>query len=105
MTRRLDFRPEALEAYRVLRQDRSDELGRRVKATLEALAADPGAARGESARWETLHGKAWALTVSAHGKHPWLILWADHPPEAVEVYYIGPAPGEAPALAWTSESD
>jgi hypothetical protein len=104
MTRRLEFRPDALAAYRALRADLAGELGKRVKEALERLAADPGAARGECARWETLDGKAWALTVSGP-EGPWLILWGDRPPGVVEVYYIGRAPGTAPALAWTSESE
>jgi len=105
VTHRLELRPEALEFYRVLRSDRASELGKRVKAALERLTDDPGTARGESARWESLAGKVWSLSVDAPEDSVWLILWAERPPAVIEIYYVGPAPGETGSgVAWTSRS-
>lgn len=96
MNHQFAFRPEALATYRSLRADPAGELGKRVKAALERLVDDPGAARGESARWESLAGKVWSLSVSDPGDGVWLILWAEQPRDVIEVFYIGPAPGENP---------
>jgi hypothetical protein len=105
VTHRLAFRPGALDAYRELRADRGSELGKRVKAAVERLIDDPSAARAESARWESLEGKVWSLPVTAPDDSTWLILWAEWPAELIEIYYIGPAPGEAGSgVTWTSES-
>jgi hypothetical protein len=102
----LAFRSEALATYRSLRADPSGELGKRLKAALERLIDDPGAARGESARWESLSGRVWSLSVSDPDDGIWLILWAEQPSDLIEVFYIGPAPGETPsAMAWTSQTE
>jgi hypothetical protein len=93
VTRGLAFRPDALDAYRALRADRSGELGKRVKAALERLAADPGGARAESARWDSLEGKVWSLPVAAPDDSTWLVLWAEQPPDVIEVFYVGPGRG------------
>ena len=105
MRRRLAFRRDALDAYRELWSDRSGDLGKRVKAAVEKRAADPGTARADSARWDSLEGKVWSLSVAAPDDSAWLILWAEQPPDMIEVFYVGPAPREADVgLAWTSES-
>lgn len=105
MTRRLAFRRDALDAYRALRADRAGEPGKRVKAALERLADDPGTARGESARWDSLEGRVWSLPVVGPDDSTWLVLWAEQAPDVIEVFYVGPAPGEAsPGVTWTSES-
>ena len=105
MTHQLAFRPDALAAYRALRAQRSGELGKRVKAALERLAADPGGVRGESARWNSLEGRVWSLPVTAPDDSLWLILWTEQPPDVVEVFYVGAAPGEASSgVTWRSES-
>lgn len=105
MTHRLALRPDALATYRRPRADRSAEFGKRVKAAVESLTADPGTARAESARWDSLEGKVWSLPVTAPDDALWLILWAERPPDLVEVFCIGPAPGEnVSSKAWASES-
>jgi hypothetical protein len=105
VTRRLAFRPDALHAYRELRADRAGELGKRVKAALERLTDDPGAARAESARWDSLEGKVWSLPVTAPDDSTWLVLWTDQPPDVIEVFSVGPAPGQADSgVTWTSDS-
>lgn len=96
MSRQLAFRPDALAAYRAVRTDLSRELGKRVKSALERLIDDPGAARGESARWDSLSGLVWSLSVSDPEDGTWLILWAERPSDVIEVFYVGPAPGETP---------
>jgi hypothetical protein len=102
----LALRPDALAAYRSLRADPSGELGKRVKAALERLIDDPGAVRAESARWESLSGKVWSLSVSDPDDGIWVILWAEQSSGIIEVFYIGPAPGETPsATAWTSQTE
>ena len=104
MSRRLEFRPAALDTYRQLRADPAGELGKRVKEAIERLIEAPGAARGESARWDSLAGKVWSLSVTAPDNGVWLILWAERPTDVVEIYYVGPAPGQhRSGVAWTSE--
>jgi hypothetical protein len=104
LTHQLLFRPAALAAYRALRADRASELGKRVKAALEWLINDPGAARAECSRWDSLAGKVWSLPVAGPDASLWLILWAEVPPDVIEVFYIGAAPGESRAdIAWSSE--
>lgn len=104
--RRLALSDGALAAYRKLRADRASEAGQRVRGVLERLATDPGAARGESSRWETLQGKVWALTVAVPADRPQLILCSEDPPDTIEVYYIGYPPGDTPhPVTWTSESE
>lgn len=90
---RFSFRPDALAAYQQLRSDTSAEPGKRLQAALGRLIEDTAAARGESARWETLHGKVWALSVIDPADRTWMILWAEQPPDVIEVFYVGPPRG------------
>lgn len=55
-------------------------------------------------RWDSLEGRVWSLPVSTPDDSVWLILWSEPAPEkAVEVFYIGPAPGDSLSpVAWTS---
>ncbi len=102
MTYQLQFRDEALAAYRTLRADEANEAGKRMKAALERLIDDPGQAKADSARWESLAGKVWALAVDMPDGSSWLILWAEEP-EVIEIFYVGPAPGGSSSpVAWTS---
>jgi hypothetical protein len=104
VTRHPKFTPEALSTYRALRADRANEAGQRVKEALERLLADPGDVRGDCSRWDSLAGRVWALPVTMPAGETWLIVW-DELPDAIEVFYIGPAPGEKRSdLAWSSEN-
>jgi hypothetical protein len=86
VTYQLRFRDEALAAYGALRADEANEAGKRMKAALERLIDDPGQAKIDSARWESLGGKVWSLTVEMPDESTRLILWAEQP-EVIEVFY------------------
>jgi hypothetical protein len=94
--RLLDVAPAAWRAY----QGRpAGELGSRVKRVLEWLAADPAAVRADprSRRYQIIEERlpqapqVWGLPVEAPGDR-WLVVWREMP-HAVEIGYIGPAPG------------
>ena len=95
--RLLDFAPAAWQAYQGLR---GGDLGCRVKQALQWLAADPAAARTDprSHRYQVIEQRlrqapqVWGLPVAAPGGDQWLVVWREMP-HAVEIGYIGPAPG------------
>jgi hypothetical protein len=104
VTREIRLYPDPLAAYRSLRADTTNELGKRVKDGLQRLRDDPGAARAYRGRWTAVG--LWSLPVSSRDGMTWLILWRETPADVVEVLYIGPAPGESSSgPAWTSETD
>jgi hypothetical protein len=93
----LDFAPAAWQAYQGLP---AGELGSRVKRALERLATDPAAVRADprSRRYQIIEERlpqapqVWGLPVDTPGGSRWLVVWREMP-HAVEIGYIGPAPG------------
>ncbi len=105
LTYQLSLEPNALDTYRSLRSDRSDELGKRVRDILARLREDPAPVRAERAATKFSNG-LWGLRLEAPDESLWLIVWEEVPPLTIRVHYIGLAPGETPpdAPLYTSES-
>jgi hypothetical protein len=103
MTHEIRLYPDSLAAYRALRADTADELGKRIRDGLQRLREDPGPARADSGRWTAV--ALWSLPVTSPDGITWLILWREVHDDVIEVLYLGPAPGEATSgPAWTSET-
>lgn len=97
----LDFAPAAWEAYQGLPAGAvSDE----IKRALERLAADPAAVRADprSHRYQIVEERlpqpvqVWGLPVDMPGGDHWLVVWREGA-SAIEIGYIGAAPGDAAA--------
>jgi hypothetical protein len=97
--RLLDFAPAAWQAYQGLP---AGALSDEIKRALERLAAEPAVVRADprSRRHRVIEeqlpqaAQVWSLPVDAPGGGHWLVVWRE-PDSAIEIGYIGPAPGDA----------
>jgi hypothetical protein len=107
LTYQLRVDPDARLALRALK-DEHPEAYRRVRAVLARLRDDPGAVRADRATTRFTNG-IFATLFEGPEERRWMIAWevAPPPPDAVDIRYVGPAPGEAPsdAAVYTSASD
>jgi hypothetical protein len=93
----LDFAPPAWEAYQ---RQRDDELGARIRLTLERLTENPAAvcADPRSRRYQVIEDalrarpEVWGTPVDAPDGSSWMVVWR-WTERVVEIGYIGPAPG------------
>jgi len=93
----LDFAPAAWEAYQGLP---AGPLSDKIKQALERLCADPAAVRADprSRRHRIIEerlpqaAQVWGLPVDVPGGGHWLVVWREAD-SAIEIGYIGPAPG------------
>lgn len=103
MTHEIRLYPDPLAAYRSLRADTAEELGKRIRDGLQRLRDEPGKARADSGRWTAVD--LWSLSVTSPNEITWLILWREAGDDVIEVLYLGPAPAEATSdPTWTSET-
>lgn len=86
----LAFSPEADDLLTVVEADPARRTcAERLNAALDALVADPGAARNRRRRCNTIG--LWGVAVVS-GEEDWLILWEPLEDDAVVVHHIVPAP-------------
>lgn len=86
----LAFSPEADDLLTSIEADPARRpCAERLNAALDALEADPGAARNRRRRFKTIG--LWGIAVVCE-EEDWIILWEPREDDVVVVHHIVPAP-------------